>query len=128
VTMTTAEGAVATIVNSRHSSTGYDQRIEAFGATGSLETVNQLTSTVRYSGPSVSGAAAPYLDFFLERYAAAYRTELDAFLRVIREGGAANPSIFDGREALVLADAATRSANTRERIRLTPTAASKEHA
>ena len=119
-TLTTAEGAVATIVNSRHCATGYDQRVEAFGATGSLETVNQLTSNVRYSGPATSGAAGPYLDFFLERYAAAYRAELDAFLRALRDGAAPTPSILDGREALVLADAATESATTGKRVRVTP--------
>jgi myo-inositol 2-dehydrogenase/D-chiro-inositol 1-dehydrogenase len=126
VTMTAASGAVATIVNSRHCATGYDQRIEAFGETGSLETVNQLASTVRYSGSSVSGAAAPYLDFFLERYAAAYRAELDAFLSAIREGTAPAPSILDGREALVLADAATHSATTGGRVRVTPPPNPKE--
>jgi myo-inositol 2-dehydrogenase/D-chiro-inositol 1-dehydrogenase len=126
VTMTTASGAVATIVNSRHCATGYDQRVEAFGATGSLETVNQLTSTVRYSGGSVSGAAAPYLDFFLERYADAYRAELDAFVRFLAEGATPTPSIFDGREALVLADAATLSANTGERVRIPASATQKE--
>jgi myo-inositol 2-dehydrogenase/D-chiro-inositol 1-dehydrogenase len=126
VTMTTASGAVATIVNSRSCATGYDQRVEAFGETGSLETVNQLSSTVRYSGASMSAAASPYLDFFLERYAAAYRAELDTFLHSVREGAAATPSLFDGREALVLADAATRSANTGERVRLTRPTDSKE--
>jgi myo-inositol 2-dehydrogenase/D-chiro-inositol 1-dehydrogenase len=125
-TLTTASGAVATIVNSRHSPTGYDQRVEAFGATGSLETVNQLTSTVRYSGANVSGAAAPYLDFFLERYADAYRAELDAFLLAIRSGVAPSPSLFDGRAALALADAATRSARSGERIRLEPRTEPKE--
>jgi myo-inositol 2-dehydrogenase/D-chiro-inositol 1-dehydrogenase len=124
--MTTASGAVATIVNSRSCATGYDQRVEAFGETGSLETVNQPTSNVRHSGRSVSGAAGPYLDFFLERYAAAYRSELDAFLRFVREGAAPTPSIFDGREALVLADAATRSANTGERVRVIPPPTVKE--
>jgi myo-inositol 2-dehydrogenase / D-chiro-inositol 1-dehydrogenase len=126
VTMVTASGAVATILNSRSCATGYDQRVEAFGETGSLETVNQLTSTVRYSGRTVSGAAAPYLDFFLERYAAAYRAELDAFLRFVREGAAPTPSIFDGREALVLADAATRSATTGERVRVAQPTTPKE--
>ncbi|MFC0680497.1 inositol 2-dehydrogenase [Lysobacter korlensis] len=126
VTMSTATGAVATIINSRHCATGYDQRIEAFGESGSLETVNQLTSTVRYSGPSTSGAASPYLDFFLERYADAYRAELDAFLRAIGDGVAPSPSIFDGREALLLADAATRSATTGERVRVAPRTHPKE--
>jgi myo-inositol 2-dehydrogenase / D-chiro-inositol 1-dehydrogenase len=126
VTMTAASGAVATIVNSRHCATGYDQRVEAFGETGSLETVNQLASTVRYSGASVSGAAAPYLDFFLERYADAYRAELDVFLRTLRNGTAPTPTIFDGREALVLADAATQSATTGERVRVPAQSKKKE--
>jgi myo-inositol 2-dehydrogenase / D-chiro-inositol 1-dehydrogenase len=120
VTMTTATGAVATIVNSRHCASGYDQRIEAFGEAGSLETVNLLASNVRFSGAEASAVASPYQNFFLERYADAYRAELDAFLRSMTDGAAPSPSIFDGREALVLADAATLSANTGERIRVTP--------
>ncbi|MCP9422590.1 Gfo/Idh/MocA family oxidoreductase, partial [Cutibacterium acnes] len=45
-----------------------------------------------------------------ERYEDAYRIELETFLDSIAIGGAVSPSVRDGYEALVLADAATRSA------------------
>jgi myo-inositol 2-dehydrogenase / D-chiro-inositol 1-dehydrogenase len=124
ITLTARSGAIATIVNSRHSAAGYDQRLEAFGPSGALETTNRLAGSVRFSGAGVSGAGAPYLDFFLERYADAYRAELQSFLTAIRDGIMPTPSLLDGREALVLADAAAHSAATGERVLIgTPLAA-----
>lgn len=116
-----ASGAVVTIVNSRHCAAGYDQRLEAFGPLGSLSAGNHTATSVRFSGAGVSDASGPYLDFFLERYAAAYRAELDAFVGAIKAGVAPQPSLTDGRAALVLADAATCSAVTGEPVRLAPT-------
>ena len=49
------------------------------------------------------------MDFFLERYEDAYRIELETFLDSIVDGGVISPSVRDGYEALVLADAARRS-------------------
>lgn len=117
-TLVAASGAVATIINARHCASGYDQRLEAFGPRGSLEAVNHTATAVRASGAAASGAAGPYLDFFLERYADAYRLELDHFIESIQAGRAPSPSIADGRAALVLADAATHSARTGERVLL----------
>ncbi|HEY8716982.1 inositol 2-dehydrogenase [Pengzhenrongella sp.] len=116
VTLTAASGAVATIINSRHCASGYDQRLEAFGPLGMLEAVNQLATSVRYSGRKQSSADGPYLDFFLQRYAEAYRLELGHFIESVTHGTAPSPSILDGRAALVLSDAATRSARTGERV------------
>jgi myo-inositol 2-dehydrogenase / D-chiro-inositol 1-dehydrogenase len=116
VTLTAASGAVATIVNSRHCATGYDQRLEAFGPLGSLELGNVTGTSVRHHGARGSAAAGPYLSFFLERYADAYRLELDHFIRSVTTGVAPSPGLVDGRTALVLADAATRSAHGRERV------------
>jgi myo-inositol 2-dehydrogenase/D-chiro-inositol 1-dehydrogenase len=52
------------------------------------------------------------LPFFLERYAAAYRAELDAFVAAVEGRKAAEPDGDDGLKALLLADAATESAAT----------------
>jgi len=119
-TLLAHSGAVATIVNSRHCATGYDQRLEAFGPLGALEAVNHTATAVRSSTATTSAASGPYLDFFLQRYAAAYTRELEHFIASIREGTAPSPSLADGRAALVLADAATRSATTGERVALSP--------
>ena len=116
VTLTAASGAVATIINSRHCASGYDQRLEAFGPRGALEAINHLATSVRSSGGAQTSAAGPYLDFFLARYAEAYRLELSHFIDSVTSGRTPSPSIFDGRAALVLADAATFSASTGERV------------
>ena len=58
------------------------------------------------------------LPFFLERYAAAYRAELDAFIAAVMHGAAPLPNGDDGLRALLLADAATESARTGATIRL----------
>ncbi|NRG42428.1 inositol 2-dehydrogenase [Rathayibacter sp. VKM Ac-2835] len=110
VTLRSASGALVSITNSRHSSVGYDQRLEAFGADGSIEVANALTSLVSVSNGTSVQAKPPYQDFFLERYAVAYRAELTEFIRLARGEESTSPTFADGRAALVLADAAARSA------------------
>lgn len=116
--LTGETGAVATIVNSRRCATGYDQRVEAFGPGGMLSLDNVTATTVRAATATSSGARGRYLDFFLERYAAAYRAELDHFVTAVRDGRAPAPDLHAGRAALVLADAATHSARTGQTVRL----------
>ncbi|HEY9323425.1 MAG TPA: inositol 2-dehydrogenase [Agromyces sp.] len=113
VTLRAASGAVVTIINSRHSAVGYDQRLEAFGSAGMLQVANRSTSLVSLSTATAVEARAPYEDFFLQRYAEAYAAELRAFVALAR-GGTSDCSTFeDGRSALLLADAAQASATER---------------
>ena len=107
-----SSGALATITNSRRCTFGYDQRLEAFGSDAMLSVANQLPTSVRYSDAGVTEAAAPYLTFFLDRYATAYRAELDHLLDCMDDGTAPSPGFADGRAALVLADAALESMRT----------------
>ena len=62
-----------------------------------------------YGAESVEGIA-PYHTFFLQRYAEAYRLELAAFVEAIHGRPSTSPGFEDGRAALILADAAVRSA------------------
>ena len=105
-----ATGATVSITNSRHSAIGYDQRIEAFGANGMLQVANAGTSLVSFSGSSSVEARPPYQEFFLERYAEAYAAELSEFIKLVRGEASTSPTFDDGRAALILADAAQRSA------------------
>ncbi len=113
-----ASGALCTITNSRRCSFGYDQRLEAFGERGMLSAANQLPTTVRFSGAEHTEAAAPYLNFFLDRYTPAYRAELAHFLAVARGEVAPSPGFGDGRDALVLAEAAGKSLRTGAAVRV----------
>jgi myo-inositol 2-dehydrogenase/D-chiro-inositol 1-dehydrogenase len=117
VTLRTASGKLCQISNSRRATYGYDQRIEALGSKGLLRAGNVTASTVELANES-GFVSYPLLPFFLERYAAAYRAELDSFIASITKGDPATPDGDDGLKALLLADAATRAAQSGEAVRL----------
>lgn len=108
-TLRTASGKLCQISNSRRATYGYDQRIEAHGEKGLLRAGNVIATTVEHAG-AAGFATDPALPFFLERYAEAYHIELDAFITAVATGQPPKPSGEDGLKALLLADAATRSA------------------
>ncbi|WP_069878492.1 inositol 2-dehydrogenase [Bosea sp. BIWAKO-01] len=109
VLMRTASGKIAQISNSRRASYGYDQRIEVHGSKGMLRAGNIHETTVEIA-TGAGFRADPVQNFFLERYAAAYRAELDAFVAALKGKTAPLPSGEDGLKAQILADAATESA------------------
>ena len=67
---------------------------------------------------AASSFAAPYLNFFRQRYGATYPAELDHFLTAIADGTPPEPSFADGRAALVLADAANESLRAGRGVRI----------
>jgi myo-inositol 2-dehydrogenase / D-chiro-inositol 1-dehydrogenase len=110
ILLRTASGKLALISNSRRSGYGYDQRIEAFGSAGMVRAGNVTESTV--STWSEPGAAADrFQNFFLTRYAAAYRAEMTHFAEVLA-GAASRIGYADGVAALALAEAAGESAKS----------------
>ena len=119
VTLKNSAGVVATIINTRQCSAGYDQRLEAQGSTGTLNADNIRATTVRLSNAEATDSAEPYLDFFLQRYADAYRIELTEFIDAVTNGTTPPTSIEDAIEALRLAEAATESARTGKPVSLT---------
>lgn len=112
VTLLSRCGATVSITNSRHSTVGYDQRLEAFGDKGTLQVVNAPSSLVRHSTAEAVEATARYQASLLERYADSYTAELSEFIRLARGEESASPTFDDGRAALILANAAQRSAET----------------
>jgi myo-inositol 2-dehydrogenase/D-chiro-inositol 1-dehydrogenase len=110
ILLKTASGRICMISNSRRSGYGYDQRIEAFGSAGMLKAGNVTENTVQV-WTEAGAAAAPFQNFFLDRYAAAYVAEMAHFADIL---GGATPSIgyADGVAALVLAEAAGESARS----------------
>jgi myo-inositol 2-dehydrogenase/D-chiro-inositol 1-dehydrogenase len=111
VLLRTGSGRIAQISNSRRASYGYDQRIEVHGSKGMLRAGNILETTVEIA-TEAGFRADPAQNFFLARYAAAYRAELDAFIAAVRGEAAPSPSGEDGLKAQILADAATESARS----------------
>ena len=117
VTLRTASGRIAQITNSRRAAYGYDQRIEVLGEKGMVAANNQTPTTVSISDTSGVTGDKP-LHFFLERYAAAYKAEVEHFRDVVL--GKAKPivGIHDGEAALRLADAALESTKSGKLIKL----------
>lgn len=111
VLLKTASGRMAHINNSRRASYGYDQRVEVHGSAGRLIAGNRTPTTVELADANAVAADKP-LHFFLERYADAYRIELNAFLDAVANGTKMPVGAEDGRQALVLADAAFESLRT----------------
>jgi myo-inositol 2-dehydrogenase/D-chiro-inositol 1-dehydrogenase len=117
VLLKTESGRMAHINNSRRASYGYDQRIEVHGSAGRLIAGNRTPTTVELADAQAVAADKP-LHFFLERYADAYRIELNAFLDAVAKGTPMPVGAEDGRQALVLADAAVESLRTGRPVRI----------
>ena len=109
VVMTTPSGKQCTITNSRKAVYGYDQRVEAFGTAGMAISENRRPHMMSLHGAKATGSKAPLLNFFIERYAEAFASEIGAFVHAIETGSAPEVGFEDGRRALILAEAAVRS-------------------
>jgi myo-inositol 2-dehydrogenase/D-chiro-inositol 1-dehydrogenase len=117
VLLRTASDKMCHINNSRRAAYGYDQRIEVFGAKGMLRAENIGETTVEYFGARGTVSDRP-LDFFLERYADAYRAEMAAFVVALNKKTAMPVGAADGRQALVLAEAAIQSLKKKQPVKL----------
>ncbi|MCZ2722762.1 inositol 2-dehydrogenase [Marinomonas sp. 15G1-11] len=111
ITLTCKSGKMAVITNSRRASYGYDQRVEVHASGGMLTVNNMPESTLSMATEKGITSQKP-MAFFLERYAAAYRLELDAFIAGLSVGVENYPIGEDGRKALIMADAAVKSIAT----------------
>ncbi len=118
VVLQTASGALAHISNSRRATYGYDQRVEVHGAEGMVSADNERVDTVSlHTADGIVKDALPR--FFLERYALAYRRQMQHFLSAVEDPS--QPLLVgahDGRQALVLAEAAGRSLSTGRKVML----------
>jgi myo-inositol 2-dehydrogenase/D-chiro-inositol 1-dehydrogenase len=110
VTLRAASGVIVTIINSRRNAAGYEQRLEAFGRRGTLCVDSPSADLVRFSGHGTVDARSALIDHYADRYASAYRAELTNLIAVTRGTASPGATLADGRAALLLAEAADRSA------------------
>lgn len=115
-TLKMPSGALAHINNSRACSYGFDQRLEAFGDTGMVQTRNQHEDPlVRWDRQSTI-ARRPLKHFFLERYDRSFYNALDEFHAAITTDRPPSATAQDGRDALAIALACRDSAHARRAI------------
>ena len=108
ITIKFANGALVSIDNSRRAVYGYDQRIEVFGAKGSIRVDNNYPNTALLSDAESVRRDLP-LNFFMDRYTESYLAEIRAFVEAVRTGTPPPVVGEDGRAPVVMAMAARRS-------------------
>lgn len=101
INLTFEDGSMAVIDNSRKAVYGYDQRVEVFGSKGMVESKNKFDNyTLTYSEKGVTSTLPHH--FFLERYADAYKKEIDHFIDCILNKKNPIVSGHDGLMSLLL--------------------------
>lgn len=100
-------GAVGVVQACWRAPYGYEIRAEVHGTIGKVVTeVDEKYPTVLYDA---RGAVSARHDRFVERFADAYRDEVQAFVDALHAGTTPSPGIEDGLQAIRIAAAATRS-------------------
>jgi myo-inositol 2-dehydrogenase/D-chiro-inositol 1-dehydrogenase len=79
---------------------------------------NLRATTVRRWSKNETEVREPLLNFFLERYAEAYKTEFDQFVAALENGSPMPTTPHDGRQALRLADSALESTLTGRTVKV----------
>ncbi|MBT04081.1 MAG: inositol 2-dehydrogenase [Crocinitomicaceae bacterium] len=117
ILMKTVSGKQISIINSRRTTYGYDQRVEVHGSKGILKVNNPPLTEIELANES--GATKERLHtFFMTRYADAYKNQIDYFIECIKKKSMPKPDVQDGYYALYLAENALKSARTGRTIYL----------
>lgn len=117
INMHTASGKLCQINNSRQAVYGYDQRVEAFGSDGMLQSDHRTETHVVHTNKQGIRSDCPQY-FFLERYERAYMLELQHFIECINKSLDPMVNQHDGLRALELAIAAQHSLQTKAPVQI----------
>jgi myo-inositol 2-dehydrogenase/D-chiro-inositol 1-dehydrogenase len=109
-------GALGLVDSCRQAVYGFDVRAEVHGSDGKLLIGYEGRTAVTLLEPN--RASHDHIDWFLDRFAEAYRAELEQFVVSLREGTPPSPTAEDGYRALQIAVAAGRSLRERRMVRL----------
>jgi myo-inositol 2-dehydrogenase/D-chiro-inositol 1-dehydrogenase len=107
--LTLDDGTLAVVSNSRHNARGYDVRLELHGFSDSIAVGLEDKLPLRSVEPGVTFPAGTPHDFFMDRFAAAYRAELTAFTEVVAGRRRSPCTVADALEAGWIAEACTLS-------------------
>ena len=109
LTIKTKSGKLCHINGARRCVYGYDQRIEAFGNDGMLQSNNPRPNSVSKSTVAGTDSMSVLNPFFIERYQDAYQAQLNSFITSLIANTPPSPSFTDGMKAQIMADAAQKS-------------------
>jgi myo-inositol 2-dehydrogenase/D-chiro-inositol 1-dehydrogenase len=104
-----AGGALGTITGCRSNPPGYDVRVEVYGERDAVTAGLDGRTPMRSLEPAGALSGGKGWDFFVDRFDQAYRLQMNAFVELARNGGESPCTVYDGREALLIAMAAEKS-------------------
>ena len=107
--LTMSGGTLAVVSNSRSNGRGHDVRLELLGSKASVAAGLDDRLPLRSADPRVAFPTGTPWDFFMDRFADAFRAELTAFTEVVAGTRPSPCTLHDGVEASLIAEAATRS-------------------
>jgi predicted dehydrogenase len=113
-----ASGALGVVDLCRTAGYGFESGVEVLGEHGAVRAPGgRIDGLDRYHQGRVS--TGHVLDF-MERFAAAYAVELDAFAELLRDGASTEPRVSgeDGLAAMRIAEAASRSHRTGRTVQI----------
>ena len=107
-------GALCTIENGRRAAYGFDDRVEVFGAKGMLQGGSAPADNLaRFSAAGITQNRFP--DYYGEE---SFAYALDGFIIMLESGAAVSPSLQDGYQAQLIAEAAIESMRTNQPVKL----------
>jgi len=109
------DGTLGVVDGSREAIYGYDVRAEIQGSSGMLMIGARRFGDGQVIGP---GDATPAVESFIDRFADAYRAEVESFVEAIRDRSVPRVGGQDALEALRIAVAATRSRRENRAVKL----------
>jgi myo-inositol 2-dehydrogenase/D-chiro-inositol 1-dehydrogenase len=107
--LTLSGGTLAVVSNSRSNGRGHDVRLEVMGSKDSVAAGLDDRLPLRSADPAVTFPSGAPWNFFMDRFADAFRAELTAFTQVVAGTRPSPCTLHDGVEASLIAEAATRS-------------------
>ncbi|MBC7270949.1 MAG: Gfo/Idh/MocA family oxidoreductase [Streptomyces sp.] len=116
--LTLDDGTLAVVSNSRHNGRGYDVRMELHGFTDSIAVGLEEKLPLRSVEPGAAFPSGTPHDFFMDRFAAAYRAELAAFTEVVAGARPSPCTVADALEAGWTAEACTLSLREHRPVRI----------
>jgi myo-inositol 2-dehydrogenase/D-chiro-inositol 1-dehydrogenase len=116
--LTLTDGTFAHVAATRYNAAGYDVRLELLGSSDSLSVGLDDRLPLHSAEPGVAFPAGPPYPQFMERFLAAYRCELAAFVDIVAGRAAVTCSVRDALEAFYVAEAGERSRREHRPVRI----------
>lgn len=116
--LTLSGGTLAVVSNTRANGRGHDVRLEMLGSEDSVAAGLDERLPLRSADPAVAFPAREPWEFFMDRFAEAFRAELSAFTEVVAGTRASPCTVSDAVEATLIAEAATVSWREHRPVRL----------